>query len=349
MSEAGVAVGPSVGGVSIDGLVDGAMEAMEADGVDLEGLEGIQEPAGATKAAKAKEAPATVPDEVLEPAEGDELELEAEEDTRGTKAEPLSIKDLPDDRFIKLKINGEEAVVSLRELADGHIREATFRQKAGEAKTVVEQATRIAQQAKQGRETDRATINALLQDPERLFEFYTQDDHTESVLEALAIRYAKLKQSEKANPHAKTQRQVQREQARLAKERQDFESRRQHEERTSRESAATQRRSAELKPAWEAGLKEAGFPQVTAELQDLVKANVMAVTNRTGKPIAPEEFKSIVVRAAKFLGSKPAVGKPQPAPKLAPKPSQAQRRATSNPHRKGSVESLLWGMKPPRI
>src|SRR5690349_14280727 len=133
MSETGAASGAGApAGGSIDSLVDGAFSAMEADGA-LEGLEGVGKP-GATKP-KAK--PEKEPEEPREGAgEGDEpeLELEGEEgdeeaDTRGTKEDPISITDLPEDSFIKLKIDGREETVSLRELGDGYIREQTFRGK----------------------------------------------------------------------------------------------------------------------------------------------------------------------------------------------------------------------------
>ena len=355
MSDTGAAAGtgaPAGGSINIDSLVDSAFGAMEADGV-LEGLEGT----GALGKGKAKpkaEEGQEEPGEVT--GEGDELpelELEGEEgdeeaDTRGTKEDPISVKDLPADKFIKLKIDGKEETVSLRELGDGYIREQTFRGKLKEIKDVPGKLDQLEQSFKERLTGQRGQVNKLLSSPDKLFEFYTQSDETEAVGMELAKRFAQLAAAEKANPLAKQQRQLARKEALLEQQRKDHERTTREQETQRQASEASQRRAAALKPVWEEALKEAGFPKPTSELYELVNVNVTAQAKKLGRPVSPAEFKAIALRAIKFLDLKPGGNKPAPAPKPTKTPEE-RKKPTKNPHKRGSVDSLIFGLKPGRF
>jgi hypothetical protein len=347
MSESGAAAGSAgpVGG--LDALVDGAFAAMEADGIDLGG-EGLQTPAKGKQATKPKPEEEE-PGEGQEGAEGEELELEGEEpedeelDTRGTKDDPISVKDLPEDKFIKLKIDGKEEIVSLRELADGHIREQTFRAKMKEVKDLPAKIDALKQEFGDRLTGTKSKVNALLGDAKMLFQFYGQDPE----MEAVGVEFAKLVanqlKADKENPLGKQQRTLQRQQEKLRQEREDHERTTREREQHRQTSEAVQRRAEALKPAWEGALREAGFPAPTQELYDLVNANVATATKRTGKPISPEEFKAIAVRAIKFLDLKPGGKKPAPAAKPTKTPEE-RKKAVKNPHKRGSVDALIFGL-----
>lgn len=347
MSESGAAAGSAgpVGG--LDALVDGALSSMEADGFDL-GQEGPQEPAKGKQAAKPKPEDEE-PDEGQEGAVDEELELEGEEpeeeepETRGTKEDPISVKDLPEDRFIKLKIDGKEEVVSLRELADGHIRQQTFVAKMREVKDIPGKIDALKQEFNDRLTGTKSKVNALLSDPKMLFNFFSQDPEMETVGLEFARLVAVQAKADKENPLGKQQRLLERQRAKLEQERQEHERTTREREQHRQASEAVQRRAEALKPAWESALKESGFPTPTQELYDLVNANVATAAKRTGKPVTPEEFKAIAVRAIKFLGLKPGTSKPAPAAKPTKTPEE-RKKTTKNPHKKGSVESLIFGL-----
>lgn len=350
MSEAGAgaAQGAPVGG--LDALVDGAFAAMEADGIDLGG-EGFQTPAKGKQATKPKEETGELPDglEEGEEGEGGELELEGEEpeeeepDTRGTREDPISVKDLPEDKFIKIKVDGREEIVSLRELADGHIREQTFRAKMKEVKDLPAKIDALKDEFTNRLTGTKSKVNTLLSDPKLLFQFFGQDPEMESVGMEFARLMAVQAKADKENPIGKQQRMLERQRTKLEAERAEHERTTREREQHRQTSEAVQRRAEALKPAWEGALREAGFPAPTQELYDLVNANVATATKRTGKPISPEDFKAIAVRAIKFLDLKPGGKKPAPAAKPTKTPEE-RKRAVKNPHKRGSVDALIFGL-----
>lgn len=352
MSDTGAAAGTGApAGGSLDSLVDSAFGAMEADGL-LEGLEGAGEP-GKVKAKPKADPEQEEPQEGAGEGEEPELELEGEEgdeeaDTRGTREDPISVKDLPEDRFIKLKIDGREETVSLRELGDGYIREQTFRGKLKEIKDVPTKIDALVQEFGEKLTGQRGRVNKFLSDPEKLFEFYTQSDETEAVGMELAKRFAQLAAAEKANPLAKQQRQLARKEAQLEQQRREHERTTRERDEQRQASEAAQRRRDELKPAWEDALKESGFPKPTSELYELVNVNVTAQAKKLGRPVSPAEFKAIALRAIKFLDLKPGGNKPAPAPKPTKTPEE-RKKPTKNPHKRGSVDSLIFGLKPGRF
>src|SRR5687768_9511175 len=63
------------------------------------------------------EAPADL--EAAEPEEADDDYLP---EGKGTKENPLTVKDLPQDRFVEVKVDGKKEVVDLRDAVNGYVR-----------------------------------------------------------------------------------------------------------------------------------------------------------------------------------------------------------------------------------
>jgi hypothetical protein len=350
MAEAVAGTAPAGG---IDAMVDSALEAMTADGF-TDTPEGV----AALKGKQGKPKPTEVEDELSlldRELADDGIESEGDEDeeaddepepTKGTKADPLTVNDLPEDRFIKLKIDGKEETVSLRELADGHIREQTFHAQVKQIKDLPAKIEQLKAEFNQRLTGTKSRVNQLLSDPAMLDQFFSQDPEMEAVALDFAKRVARRAAEDKANPAAKQQRHLERERETLRREREEHERTTREQQQRHQATEAANRRAAELQPAWESALKETGFPAATQELFDLVQANVAAATKRQGKPISAEDFKAITIRAVKFLDLKPGTQKPAPAGKPAKTREERRAEPKKNPHRKGTVDHLLFGVKP---
>ena len=110
-------------------------------------------------------------DEAQEGAEGDGEDEEAH-DTRGSKDEPFSVKDLPADKFIQLKVDGEKVTVSLRELGDSYIGQRTINARLNKTKSLTDEATQFIEKAKSEREQVRGAVRELLSDSEQLYDYF---------------------------------------------------------------------------------------------------------------------------------------------------------------------------------
>ncbi len=263
------------------------------------------------------------------PDAGEELEEAPEEDAtddglpagKGTRDNPLTIKDLPEDRFVKVKVDGEEQTVDLRDAVNGYIRRQTFDKGISKANAAVQEATAMATKAVEERTMLRQNFDGFISDAERMFPFYL-DNHPET-LEAMAIKYAQLRQAENQDPRLKMQREfaakqrkLEEETARTRKEREEWES-----QRTRTQQAEAARKAFE--PAYQEGLRAAGFPKVTKELQDEIRVRLDYARRRDGK-LSPDTVKGAVIAAAKFLGAPavPAAAKPAPVAKPTAKPAK---------------------------
>jgi hypothetical protein len=195
-----------------------------------------------------------------------------------------------------------------------------------------------------------ALLTNLIESGDKLYSFMMGNEVTEAALRNAAIRYANETKSWKTDPSKRVQFEAQRERARLDKEKQDWESKRTKSDQERQEREMSSRVQMELKPAWEAGLRESGFPNPQdPEFQHEVKARVYAVTQRTGKRVSPAELKDCVIRAARFLGASPAA-KPAPAPKPTPKPAaRTNGNGAKNPHRVGTLDHIMHGLRPGRV
>lgn len=338
--------GPSTGGSLMDSLVGDALAGMEADG-ELEAQEGAE---GAEPTEDPGEGEEGQEDGTEELEEGEEGEEDERATSKGSKSDPWTVKDLPEDRFVKIKVDGVEESVSMREMADGYIRLETFTKRVNGAQTAVTQAENAVKELKETHGTTRAAVNQLLGDPKQLLDFYLRDAENEGIFRAAATEFAKLHSKWKANPQERAAWERERDSGRLKAERDAFEKQKQTDTQSREQREHSERRQRELRPGYEAGLAASGFPRerVDAEFQLEIKAYLHAVSQRTGKPATAEDMKQAVIRTAKLLGTQPGAPKPKPAaitPKTKPK---GEGRAQGKPIKKGSVEWFMKDLKPMR-
>ncbi len=259
-----------------------------------------------------------------EPAREDDVE---EHESRGSKDEPFKVKDLPADKFIELKVDGEKTVVSLKELANGYIREQTFGQRINKTKALADEATAHLQKLNETREQLRSATREFLQNPDDLYEYYTATEEREQVIMAVAQRLAAQLRKFREDPESRLEYQRQRDMRRIQEERQRFEQQKQAEAQAAQQREAQQRFEQVFKPGWEAGLKKAGFPEPTPALWEEVMVRLNQ-RHQSGKPIAPEDVTEFVYRAAKLLELPPRNQnkRPRPAPQPAPKERTSGKR-----------------------
>lgn len=278
----------------------------------------------------------------------------ADDDTRGTEAEPFSVKDLPSDRFIELKVDGEKLVVPLSELASGYIREQTFSRRINQTKQLTERAMQMAQAAQQFPEKLRQQFKQWTSDPKEVLEFFLDSDEREGVLEQVARRYAEMRIQHREKPELRLAWQRERDLRRLAAERQAFESQRQAEYQAREAQEQHQRAMAIWQPGWAEGLRRAGFPEATPQLQEEVLVRCRQRI-QSGHVVTSDDIAEFVARAAKLLELPRGTDKrPQAAPTPAPRP---ERRTTNGnggkdwskvpAHKKRQdVDFFLSGLKP---
>lgn len=306
---------------STESFVDAALDALSDLPADNDNAE---QPRGKRKAPQADEpgdereddAVAEPGDEDAEGEEGyaeEETADESEHESRGSKDDPYTVKDLPKDKFIEVKVDGEKAVISFDELASGYIREQTFNKRVNKTKILADEAEAMISKARATQQQVRDELRAFLHDPDQLFDFYLASDDREKILEAAARKYAELRRLHRERPEERLAFQRQRDQERLNAEREHWEAqkRAEIEERTKKEQLARAREVFE--PGWHRGLKRAGFPEPTPQLWDEVILRCNQKHAR-GEAVTTDDVTDFVVRAAKILELPPRGGKKRPAP-----------------------------------
>ena len=341
-----------------DSFVDSALEAFEAlsdtpagRGRPAKPRPKSEEPDNDNGEADAEEDFSSEPDNDNgegEPEVGDE-EDEAH-DTRGSKEDPFSVKDLPRDKFIELKIDGEKTVVSLDEMAAGYIREQTFSSRINKTKQLADEAQAAVHAAKQMQQRVASEFREFIQDPDQLFEFFTKTEQREQVFEAAAMRYAGLLKRFRENPHERLAYERQRDVERLNAEREHFESQKRAEYEARTKKAQTEAALRVFKPGWEAGLRKAGFPQQTQALWDEVMLRCDQRV-RSGHQVSSDDVAEFVARAAKLLELPPA-SKTRPkttaqAASPAPRREKKDRWSDMTPsQRRNDPEYFLRNLRP---
>lgn len=328
------------GNVNVDSLVDSALSSMLAE-------EGAQEPAEGDKTAEASEVAEDGEQGLEEPAEDQE---EASEQLGGTEDKPWTVKDMPADRYVSVKVDGKPVTVSMREMADGYIRQETFRERVREAGDAGKKAKDIADRAISWQKQQAESLAQAMSSPEELLEYFMGgDEGREAVLRQLATAYAKIVKADQADPNARTRRANEREQKRLQAERTAWEQQRQQSEQQRQQQAAVEQQRAALAPGYQQGLKEAGL--LGKELTPEFKSTVNGLLGALGRPATAEDVRVAIVRAAKVLDVKPATAaKPAPA-RIAPKPVKQEPANTNGKRapRPGSVDAIMAGLKTPRF
>ncbi len=261
----------------------------------------LESESGSKKPARREPEPEPEPDEDDEPlaTEEDEKPSEAEEEQeppeepeskawsvpegKGTKDAPLSLKDLPEELFVELPVNGEKQVVDLKEAGKGYMRRQAFDQQVSKVKQgladahdIAEKAVSAQERTKQHLDQTRQGFEAFIKDPKRvLAALFDQvpdkrrivealvEDH-EDAYEELSVAYAEFRNRENAlrengyqqgrqnRAREREQRRYQREQAALDAERRQIAEDRQRWEQEQAEKTRTAQETERQKAAAQA-------------------------------------------------------------------------------------------------
>src|ERR1043166_2268684 len=163
--------------LSTDDFVDGALAAMASEEPENEPTPAPKQSKPKTPPKRAAEEPSEEPDEGDE-GDDEETELpdaaEADEDDgdgdgRGTQENPYKLADLPKDKYIEIKVDGEKKVVKLEELASGYIAEKTFKQRLTRTQQIAQQAEQGTRAANTYVQRARESLNELLSEPDKFY------------------------------------------------------------------------------------------------------------------------------------------------------------------------------------
>jgi hypothetical protein len=268
---------------------------------------------------------------VNEPDDGDESEAEdaAPIATKlGSQAQPYTVKTLPDS-FVTLKIDGEEKTVPLREMTDGYMRQEAFHKRMNQVSALTEQAKEAASRFSEQSERFKSSFNALITDPEELFDF--MDEHSPEVLDAVARKQLQRMMKWQNDPQARMAHEYEKRQRALEKQRAKLEAERGEYQRTRQEEESHQKYMTAFKPGYDAGMKRAGYPVVTDEFRETVKGLLTARRSQTGADPTSKDIEDAVVRAARAVAADTVqTRKPVPAPAAKPgaKPAPARKQAS---------------------
>lgn len=326
------------GGSTTDALIDSALDFLSSEKPANNNAPVEREP-GKEKPAKPGRPDEHEPDADPEqevPGEDDAGAEDPEDSGEGDEAEdsehglgsldnPYSVKHLPKDKYIELKVDGEKIKVSLAEMGDGYIREKTFSTRINKTKQLADQAEAMAKKAVEYPQRLRQEFQSFVTDPEQIYEFFLGSEEREQTFARAAERYALLLRRFREHPEERLAFQRKRDTERLQKEREAWEAQK-REEMTARQRAEANERALKIfKPGWDEGLRRAGFPQPTKELYDevLIRCNQLAAR---GGVVESEDVAKFVERAAKLL-ELPKAGDKRPKP--APQPAPRERRRAS--------------------
>lgn len=252
--------------------------------------------------------------------------LEALPEGKGQKETPYAIADLPEDRFIEIKVDGEKEIVSLRELASGHIRRRAFNKFTNRATAAIEEARGYAETAVNERRSVRESLQNFLSDPAKMLDFMLENQP--EVAEQFARGYAQIWDSWQKNPDARRRFEWERQQRKLAADRAKFEQERQQHEKRQNDNAAARAELERLKPVMQRTMRELGFPKVTPKFRETVNLMCEAARRANGGKLDPEDLREALHQANKLHPAERPVQerRPQPTPVPAPRTVQPGRK-----------------------
>jgi cytochrome c1 len=253
---------------------------------------------------------------------GEKGVLEALPEQKGQKEKPYLLTDLPEDRFIEIKVDGAKEVVSLRELASGHIRRRAFNKFANQANAAADEALRAAETAVSERERVRQRVQQLFTNPGQLLKYMLE--HQPDTAEKFARAYAEIWDGWQKNPDARRQHEWDRQQRQLAEQRRKIEQERvAHERRMAEEQAAT-RELERLKPVMQRAMREIGFPKITPKFRETVNVLCEAARRANGGKLDAEDLREAIHQANRLHPADAPVQARRPAP-VAPAPARPQQ------------------------
>lgn len=279
------------------------------------------------------------PDAAAEPGDDDDYGDEPDDDTEpaaaGAEDNPLAIGDLDEKTFIRIKSDGEELVVSQRELANGYIREKSFNRRVNELRDETKRAGELVDKSKAANEKLKSDVHSLFANPERCFAYMSE--HFPNELEKVARTFAERFAAEEAmDPRQRERLLLQRRDARHKKQLVQERTRRQElEAKQTRDSNRTAFQAAIEAPHREAFV-EAGSPTLEKAAQAAFRqeANELfeAIERRTRRLPERDEIRRIFSLLYARHGT--AAAAETPAPAAPPTP----RRAAPRTRRRGRKE-----------
>lgn len=318
----------------IDSIVDskpddwGEPDALEEESGDLDSVE--------TEISEDLEGGEGEGEDAPEEDLAEEEELAAKPTGKGSEKNPHTIKDMPD-QYVKLKIDGQEEVVNLKEYAEGVIRLETFTRRMNQLNSTAQRVSEAQKNLEEREANVRESLQRTLSNPRDLFQFlddYGDYETVDKVVQAWAqraIKLGKLPPQQQARFFRERDQKFLRSQAERQRAAQEAEQHR----RESAEAAAQMRSYYE--PAYNEGLKQAGISadMVTDEMRDVVHGLVQAVKRKKGQ-LERHDVTSIVVKAARAAGVQPP-SKKGPTPK---RTGQGRRKKASGTNKKRSWQDF---------
>lgn len=245
------------------------------------------------------------------------------ESDEGTKKKPYVRDDLPEDRFVKVKVDGQETVVSLRDLADGYAGQKAIQQRFERIALERQAMTREVESAKDEVKKTNDHFRAMLSDPEEFYQLLSHADFEQTLHTLAKKRWDDLAMWRK-NPSARAEFERQRNERAFQQQQQRLQQEQQRQQQTQQEQAQLEHRTKVIKPGWEEGLRRAGNPDVNHPEFIPLAQTFLDLATKKERMATTDEVASAVVRAAKALGLKPmGAGAPPPRKDIIRKPPPA--------------------------
>jgi hypothetical protein len=250
---------------------------------------------------------------------------------KGTRENPLTLKDLPKDKFIKVKIDGVTSCVNLVEALEGtYMRPEYFHRQSHFVKKELEKGQQIATQAVQRLEALQGDFDAWIRDPEMVLSSFLDNEEFEQSLYKVLNGYLEILKVEKADPEKGLRRRRARDQKRIDARQRELDERDQRDQRTRTERAKQEQLQAAWKPGKDAGMEAAGFPELTPQLQDEIELRLTRRLRKNGQ-LTAKDWEEVIPEAAKSIDAKPITARERrPAPPPRSETREARPAARSN-------------------
>ena len=247
---------------------------------------------------------------------------------KGTREKPLLHRELPADKYIKLKTPDGEVVVSLKDAVSGvFMSRSVVDRHVTDAKHAKEQAEAVGARAVAHMKRSNERLAATLRNPQSLVEALIEDDAGVQVLHELAFAYARMRK----NPQLRANVIADLRAKRVAAQEQELNQRRQALQQQEQETAQLTQLQQTLAPAYKAGLREAGIlrkEQVTDELRDGIKMRFDYLTRKHQRTPTGAELKMCIKHAVDELTAKGKLAAPA-RPRAAPVVPEATPRPSN--------------------
>lgn len=313
----------------IDELDDEPYEDLSDLGIDDElGAKGDDaEPAA--EGAETSEADAEPKeDDAEKPKPEDALGLKG----KGTREQPLRHKDLPADKFVKLKApDGSEVVVSLKDAVSGtFMSRAMVDRSLSEADIAKKRAEGIAVKAVDHMKRSNDRLAATLRSPQGLVEALVEDEAGMRVLVEVARATARMIK----NPQMRAEVVAELRAKRVAAQEQQLAQQRLALQQQEQEAAQVAQMQQTLAPAYKQGLKEAGIlrpEQLTDELREGIRMRFNYLTQKHQRTPTGAELKLCIKSAVEELRAKGKLAAPvrpraaPPVPETTTRPSNGKK------------------------